>query len=89
MIEKRQKKHGWEFLFLGANMDAVAEAGSLGIRAERSVTFRNDSQGIKTNYQAVGAALCRMRCASPQMAPLGAEWKEEIEADFKSRNARQ
>lgn len=88
MIEKKQKKQGWEFLFLGANMDAIAEAGSLGIGADRSVTFCNDSQGIQTNYHAVGEALCQMRCAKPHVKPLGAEWKQEIEQDYASRRNR-
>ena len=53
MIEKEKETYGWEFLFLGANIDAVAEAGRMGIHADRSVTFQNDSQGIAVNYQAV------------------------------------
>lgn len=84
MIEKEKKKDGWEFLFLGANMDAVAEAGSFGIEKDRSVTFQNDSQGIQTNYRAVSDVLCQMRCASA--APVGSEWKREIEEDFSKRN---
>jgi len=49
MIEAK-KECGWEFLFLGANIDAVEEAGKIGIRADRSVTFENDSEGISLNY---------------------------------------
>ena len=83
MIEKEKEKYGWEFLFLGANMDAVEEAGSFGIDADRSVTFQNDGQGIRTNYRAVGEVLCQMRCASAP--PVGAGWKKEIEEDFAKR----
>ena len=88
MIEYEREIYGWEFLFLGANMDAVAEAGSIGIQADRSVTFENDSQGIQTNYRVVGETISRMRCASPMSAPIGAEWKQEIEKDFKKRGKR-
>lgn len=84
-IEYEKEKYGWEFLFLGANMDAVKEAGSFGISADRSVTFQNDSQGIETNYRVVSETICMMRCAAPDAAPLGAEWKSEIEEDFKKR----
>lgn len=85
MVEHEKTGYGWEFLFLGANMDAVAEAGSFGIGADRSVTFQNDSEGIAVNYEAVGEALCQMRSALPAAAPMGAEWKEKIEKDYKKR----
>lgn len=85
MIRHEQEKYGWEFLFLGANMDAVAEAGSLGISADRSVTFQNDSQGIETNYEVVGRTLCQMRMAETAAPRMGGEWKEEIEKDYKKR----
>lgn len=84
MVEHEKTKYGWEFLFLGANMDAVEEAGSFGISADRSVTFQNDSEGIAVNYRAVGEALCQMRSASPSAAPMGAEWKKEIEKKYKN-----
>lgn len=87
MIEKEREQYGWEFIFLGANMDAVAEAGSFGIRADRAVTFENDSQGVQMNYRVVSEAICDMRCA-PSMAAVGAEWKKEIEEDFQKRGRR-
>lgn len=85
MVERERDTYGWEFLFLGANMDAVSEAGSFGIGADRSVTFQNDSQGIRTNYRVVGETISRMRCAPPMAAPIGAEWKKEIAKDFQKR----
>lgn len=88
MIEYERDCYGWEFLFLGANMDAVAEAGSFGIRADRSVTFANDSQGIQTNYRVVGETISRMRGLSSMAPPIWAEWKQEIEKDFKKRGKR-
>lgn len=84
MIERQKEQYGWEFLFLGANMDAVSEAKKFGISADRSVTFENDSEGVATNYRVVGQALCRMRSAA-STAEVDGTWKEEIEADFKKR----
>ena len=55
LIEHQEKKHGWEFIFLGANMDAVAVAGDLGIRRENSVEFVCDRGGVRTNFVALGA----------------------------------
>ena len=55
LIEHQEKKHGWEFVFLGANMDAVAVAGDLGIRRENSVEFACDRGGVRTNFVALGA----------------------------------
>ncbi len=88
MIEYERDRYGWEFLFLGANMDVVAEAGSFGIQADRSVTFANDSQGIQTNYRVVGETISRMRGLSSMAPPIWAEWKQEIEKDFKKRGKR-
>ncbi len=87
MIEKEKEKYGWEFLFLGANIDAVAEAGKIGIRADRSVTFQNDSQGIAVNYRAVEETLSCMRAAS-SMTQIDGSWKKAIEKDYKKRKRR-
>ena len=81
MIEHEKAKYGWEFLFLGANIDAVAAAGHIGIGADRAVTFRNDGQGIATNYDAVSCAASAVRSSRP----LTAKWKEKIENDRKKR----
>lgn len=62
MIEKKQNKKKWQFMFLGANMDAVTEAGKIGIRNDRAVTYANDSFGVKHNYNALGNAISAMRC---------------------------
>ena len=79
---KRQKEKGWEFLFLGANIDAVETAAHFGIGADRSVTFKNDHRGQQLNYDVVGKAVLHMReCA----APMSASWKEEIEEDVRKR----
>ena len=83
MIERRKEKHGWEFLFLGANIDAVAEAGKLGIHADRAVRFHNDSVGVALNFRALADVTSGMRRAPA--AAVGAEWKAEIEEDYASR----
>ncbi|MGI6010106.1 MAG: vWA domain-containing protein [Ruminococcus sp.] len=84
MIRRCKKDRGWEFLFLGANMDAVSEAAKFGIGAERSVTFENDSIGVQTNYRVVGETISCMR-ASACMAQVDGSWKKEIEEDYKKR----
>ncbi len=87
MIERQKEKYGWEFLFLGANMDAVSEAGRFGISADRAVRFENDSVGVKKNYDVLGRTLSRMRQA-PCMADMDASWKEEIEEDYAERGGK-
>ena len=62
MIEKNQKK-GWQFLFLGANIDAVEEAAKIGIRRTHAASYKNDSKGVKLNYAAVGRVMSCMRAS--------------------------
>ena len=81
MVEHEKAKYGWEFLFLGANIDAVETAARFGIREDRSVTFRNDSVGQALNYEGIDEAVRAVRAS----APLGRSWKAKIEADFESR----
>ena len=82
MIKRQSEKYGWEFLFLGANMDAVETAGHYGIAPERAATFLNDAQGTQANYASIDRAISAVRCAMP----LTADWKEEIELDLRSRS---
>ena len=82
MVRKDKEQYGWEFLFLGANIDAMETAARFGIGADRSVTFKNDSRGQQLNYDVVGRAVLQMReCA----APMSASWKDEIEEDVRTR----
>ena len=76
-----QKKKGWEFLFIGANIDAIATARDFGIESDRAVNYHADAQGTHTVFQAVGKAVSQMRAC----APLSANWSEEIEEDYRSR----
>ena len=76
-----QKEAGWEFLFFGANIDAVATAAGFGIEKERAVDFNNDGEGINLNFEGVCKFIKKMSAG----AANGAEWKREIEKDYKCR----
>ena len=81
MVQHQKERYGWEFLFLGANIDAVETAAHFGITEDRAVTFHNDAQGQALNYAKVSDAVCSVR-ASVQ---LDRSWKSEIEEDFQER----
>ena len=83
MIEA-QKKQGWEFLFLGANIDAAAEEKRFGIDAGHAANFHSDKAGTALNYEVVSEAIANVRCG----APLAKNWKEKIDADYKKRGGR-
>lgn len=85
---EQQKEQGWEFLFLGANIDAVGEAGRLGISADRAATYLADGEGQHVAYEAVAKATCCMRSMAPGAAPMGASWKEEVEHDTAKRGGK-
>ena len=84
MIEREKNKFGWEFLFLGANIDAIATASQFGIDADRAVNYHADSRGTALNYEAVSRAITHIRCSE---APMSAAWKAEIDEDFRSRES--
>lgn len=81
LIERQKAKYGWEFLFLGANIDAVSTARQFGIGPDRAVNYHADSQGTAVIYDTVSEAACAVRCD----APLGADWSRRIEEDFEGR----
>lgn len=85
MIERQKSKFGWEFLFIGANIDAVETAKSFGISKDRAVDYIADSEGTEVVYGAVSKAVSAVRCAA---APLSADWSEEIAEDFSKRGKR-
>ncbi len=84
MIRRQKEKYGWEFLFLGANIDAVETASRYGISEDRAVTFVNDSVGQRLHYASVARAVSDVRMG----APLAADWKKDIEEDTKKRGRR-
>ena len=81
MIERQREKYGWEFLFLGANIDAAREAARFGIRADCAADYHADSIGTEAVYESVCEAVCQVR----RSAPLAADWKRKIDADYKGR----
>ena len=81
MIGRQRERYGWEFLFLGANMDAGAEAGRFGIRPDRAVTYNCDREGVALNYRAVGEAVSAVRSGRD----IGDSWKASIEEDRRRR----
>ncbi len=84
MVQRQKEKYGWEFLFLGANIDAVETAAHFGIGEDRAVTFHNDSEGQALNYAEVSIAVSQVRAN----APLSRDWKNRIEEDYKTRKPR-
>ncbi len=84
MIARQKEKYGWEFLFLGANIDAVKTARAFGIGADRAVNYRSDSVGTRLNYEVVGSAISAVR----GNVPLGAGWKKRIDEDYKKRGGK-
>ena len=87
MVERQKKEFGWEFLFLGANMDAIEVAGRFGIHVNRAVNYKCDSEGTELNYKVLNEAVNRVRkCAPTEMdAALGNDWKADIEENYKRR----
>ena len=81
MVRHEQEKHGWEFLFLGANMDAISAARSFGIREDRAVRYRCDSAGTELNYRVVSETVARVR----RRERIAADWSAPIEADVEAR----
>ncbi|MBR0325769.1 MAG: VWA domain-containing protein [Selenomonadales bacterium] len=81
MITRQQEKYGWEFMFLGANIDAAKEAAKYGIRKDMAVNFVSDRKGTALNYAAVSDAICCMRTAGG----AGSAWREKIDADYARR----
>ncbi|MBQ6293956.1 MAG: VWA domain-containing protein [Lachnospiraceae bacterium] len=81
MVEQ-QKEKGWEFLFLGANIDAIKTAGRFGIGADRAANYNSDRVGTQLNYTVLAETVCEMRASA---APIGAGWKKRIDEDYEKR----
>jgi uncharacterized protein YegL len=76
MIERQKELYHWEFMFLGANIDAVREAGRFGIQANRAVRYEQDGFGTRLNYQTVSEVVCRARRSATQ-AEMDAVFDDE------------
>jgi uncharacterized protein YegL len=81
MITRQQEKYGWEFIFLGANIDAVKAGGRLGISAERSARFHNDGVGIAKNFSVISESVSVLASGSV----LEDDMLEEVREDYRSR----
>ena len=84
MIERQKNRYGWEFIFLGANIDAVETAERFGIAPDRAQSYHSDSAGTELNYQVVSKAVSTFR----ETAAMPAQWSEEIAADFEKRGGK-
>lgn len=84
MVERQQQKYGWEFIFLGANIDAFDTAGRMGIRADRTANYHADSMGTELNFAAVSEAVTQIR----GQKTIREDWKACIDADYRSRKGK-
>ena len=82
MITRQKEKYGWEFLFLGANIDAAKEAARFGIDADRAANYHADTLGTKVIYEAMSDAICCARASRP----MSAGWKKKVDADYRNRS---
>lgn len=82
MIEHEKEKYGWEFLFLGANIDAAVEAKRFGIDESMAANYHCDEEGTALNYEVISEAITSVRTCA---APLSADWKKKIDADYRRR----
>ena len=85
MIERQKVRYGWEFLFLGANIDAAAEAGKFGIDASMAANYHCDKIGTALNYEVISDAITSVRTCA---APLSGEWKQRIDEDYRMRTGK-
>lgn len=81
MIEKQKRDYNWEFIFLGANIDAAEEAAKFGIAEDRVAQFHNDAAGIEMNYASVSEAITELRSSKS----MSSSWKKAIDEDYKKR----
>lgn len=85
MIERQKERYGWEFLFIGANIDAVETAARYGIDRYRAVNYNADKEGTRVVFESVAKAVCSVR----NCETLFADWSADIDADYKKRGKKQ
>lgn len=85
MIERQKECYGWEFLFLGANIDAAAEAKRFGIDESMAANYHCDEAGTALNYEVISEAITSVRACA---APLSSDWKKKIDEDYKKRGGK-
>jgi len=84
MIEHQKSKYGWEFIFLGANIDAISTAERFGISKDRATNYNADSEGTLLNYEVISETVSSIRANRS----ISENWKERIDEDFKKRGGR-
>ena len=84
MIEHQKRKYGWEFIFLGANIDAIATAERFGISEDRAANYNADSEGTSLNYAVISETVSCLRASRP----IAEDWKDRIEEDVKKRGGK-
>ena len=82
MVERQKNRYGWEFIFLGANIDAIKTAGRFGINADHAANYHCDEAGTALNFEVLSEAICMVREGEK---PLSAKWKARIDEDFEGR----
>lgn len=85
MIEWQKSRYNWEFIFLGANIDAVSTARDLGISEDRAANYHADGEGTMLNYNVVSEAIINLRANKK----VDASWKKEIEDDYIRRGSKE
>ena len=84
LIRRQKEKYGWEFIFLGANIDAAKEAARFGIDRDHAADYRADSIGTACVYEAVSEAVCSVR----SQRPMTNAWKQSVDADYQKRRGK-
>ncbi|MCK5849366.1 MAG: VWA domain-containing protein, partial [Kiritimatiellae bacterium] len=84
MIKKQKNKYAWEFIFLGANIDAVEAAGRFGIDKDRAANYHSDSKGTMLNYEVISETVSMVRAKRS----IDSGWKDRIEKDYETRERR-
>lgn len=81
-VEQQKEEYGWKFIFLGANIDAIATAAQFGIDASRASNYHADSEGTMLNFEVISEAVTHMRMDRS----IAEDWKDRIEEDFDKRS---
>ena len=81
MIQRQKERYGWEFIFLGANIDAAKEAARFGIAEEFAANYNADSVGTAVVYEAMSEAVCNVRACKP----MTAKWRQKVDEDYTKR----
>ncbi len=82
MIERQKKRYGWEFIFLGANIDAAAEARRFGIDESMAADYHCDGAGTALNYEVLSEVITNVRTCGK---PISSDWKKKIDNDYRNR----